>query len=111
MDSPRRRPAPTAIDLVMLLGVGALWGASFLFIRVATPLFALLLGALRLRVPLAPRRLAGVLLGLLGVAVLVGLGPLHLDAPCCSPSRPACSPPCSTPSAACTPRPASPASP
>ncbi len=155
MDSPQRRPAPTAVDLVTLLGVGALWGASFLFIRVAvpdlrpvaliearvllaglallavvaglhrvpawrtdwrsylllgalsaaapftliaaaelrltaslaailnatTPLFALLLGALRLRVPLAPRRLAGVLLGLLGVAVLVGLGPLHLDAP------------------------------
>ncbi len=155
MDSPQRRPAPTAVDLVTLLGVGALWGASFLFIRVAvpdlrpvaliearvllaglallavvaglhrvpawrtdwrsylllgglsaaapftliaaaelhltaslaailnatTPLFALLLGALRLREPLAPRRLAGVLLGLLGVAVLVGLGPLHLDAP------------------------------
>jgi len=154
MASPSQRPAPTVTDLVTLVGVGALWGASFLFIRVAvhdlrpvaliearvllaglallivvaalhripvwrtdwrsylllgglsaaapftliaaaelqltaslaailnatTPLFALLLGALRLREPLTLRRLAGVLLGLLGVAVLVGLGPLQLNA-------------------------------
>ena len=146
---------PGVSDVVTLLAVAALWGASFLFIRVAvpvlrpvaliearvllaglallvvvswlrrapawrrdwqgylllgalsaaapftliaaaelrltaslaailnatTPLFALLLGAARLREPLTARRLAGVLLGVAGVAVLVGLGPLHVDVP------------------------------
>lgn len=141
------------VDLLVLLVLGALWGASFLFLRVAvpvlgpvsliearvlvaglallavglalrrlpdvrrdagrfltlgalsaaapftliaaaelrltaslaailnatTPLFALGLAAIRLREPLSHRRLAGVLLGVAGVAVLVGLGPLHLD--------------------------------
>lgn len=49
-------------------------------LNATTPLFALLLSAARLREPLTGRRLAGVLLGLVGVAVLVGLGPLRLDA-------------------------------
>ena len=145
---------PTGTDLAALLAVGALWGASFLFIRVAvsdlrpvalieartllagvallavlswwhrtpdwradwrgylllgalsaaapftliafaevrltaslaavlnatTPLFALLLGAARHHEPLTRRRLGGVVLGIAGVAVLVGLGRLHLDA-------------------------------
>lgn len=44
-----------------------------------TPLFALLLAAARLREPLTDRRLLDELLGLLGVVVLVGLGPLTLD--------------------------------
>lgn len=144
---------PTLLDGLTLLAVAALWGASFLFIRVAvhdlgpvaliearvalaglallvvvaalgrapawrrdwraylvlggvsaaapftliaaaelhitaslaailnatTPLFALLLAAARLREPLTARRLAGVLLGVAGVAVLVGAGPLRLD--------------------------------
>lgn len=49
-------------------------------LNATTPLFALLLSAARLREPLTGRRLAGVLLGLVGVAVLVGLGPLRVDA-------------------------------
>ena len=48
-------------------------------LNATTPLFALLLGAARLREPLTSRRLAGVLLGVAGVGVLVGLGPLRLD--------------------------------
>jgi len=48
-------------------------------LNATTPLFALGLAAIRLREPLSHRRLAGVLLGVAGVAVLVGLGPLHLD--------------------------------
>lgn len=144
---------PTLLDGVTLFAVAALWGASFLFIRVAvhdlgpvaliearvllaglallavgallrrqpawrrdwkgylvlggvsaaapftliaaaeleitaslaailnatTPLFALLLAAVRLREPLTGRRLSGVLLGVVGVAVLVGAGPLQLN--------------------------------
>ncbi len=49
-------------------------------LNATTPLFALLLSAARLKEPLTGRRLAGVLLGLVGVAVLVGLGPLRLNA-------------------------------
>lgn len=44
-----------------------------------TPLFALLISAARLRERLSSRRLAGVLLGVAGVAVLVGWSPLRLD--------------------------------
>jgi drug/metabolite transporter (DMT)-like permease len=44
------------------------------------PLFTLLISAARGQETLTARRLGGVLLGVLGVAVLVGLGPLHLDA-------------------------------
>lgn len=155
MTSPPGTPSrPSGLDVATLLAVAALWGGSFLFIRVAvpdlrpvalmearvllaglallgvvavlravpdwrrdgrgylvlgtlsaavpftliafaelrltaslaailnatTPLFALLLAAVRLREPLTGRRLTGVLLGVAGVAVLVGLGPLHLDA-------------------------------
>jgi drug/metabolite transporter (DMT)-like permease len=143
----------TALDALTLLAVAGLWGASFLFIRVAvhelgpvaliearvllaglallfvvtalrrapawrrdwkgyvilgglsaaapftliavaelkitaslaailnatTPLFALILGAVRLHEPLTGRRVTGVLLGVVGVAVVVGLGPLRLD--------------------------------
>lgn len=140
--------------LVLLLAVGALWGASFLFIRVAvdewgpvaliearvllaglalwlalaalrrdrpswraqgrrylvlgalsaalpftliavaelhltaslaailnatTPLFTLLIGAARGHETLTARRLAGVGLGIAGVALLVGLGPLRFS--------------------------------
>lgn len=146
-------PRPTLLDGVTLVAVAALWGASFLFLRVAvhdlgpvaliearvllaglallavvtllrrqpawrrdwkgylvlggisaaapftliaaaeleitaslaailnatTPLFALLLAAARLREPLTGRRLTGVLLGVVGVAVLVGAGPLQLN--------------------------------
>jgi len=50
-------------------------------LNATTPLFALLLAAVRLREPLDGRRLAGVLLGVVGVAVLVGLGPLHPTGP------------------------------
>ncbi|MQA88111.1 MAG: EamA family transporter [Streptosporangiales bacterium] len=141
------------IDLFVLVGVAALWGASFLFIRQAapalgpvglmearvllaglallvvaamvrklpdvrrdllgflilgalsaavpftliaaaelritaslaailnatTPLFALLVSSARQRSRPSRRQLAGVLLGVVGVAVLVGLGPLRLD--------------------------------
>ncbi len=48
-------------------------------LNATTPLFTLLISAVRLREGLSARRLAGVLLGLAGVAVLVGLGPLRLD--------------------------------
>lgn len=142
----------SVVVLVLLLAVGALWGASFLFIRVAveqwgpvaliearvllaglalwlavtvlrrtqpawrahgrrylllgtlsaavpftliavaelhltaslaatlnatSPLFTLLIGAARGQERLTLRRLAGVGLGIVGVAVLVGLGPLR----------------------------------
>lgn len=50
-------------------------------LNATTPLFALLLGAARLREPLSGRRLTGVVLGIAGVAVLVGLGPVHLTVP------------------------------
>ena len=155
MTTPRaRRTTWAATDIAALLAVAALWGASFLFIRVAvdelgpvaliearvllaglallvavtvlrkqpawrrdatgylilgalsaaapftliavaelritaslaailnatTPLFALLFGAARGHETLTARRLTGVLLGLLGVTVLVGLGPLTPDA-------------------------------
>jgi drug/metabolite transporter (DMT)-like permease len=140
-------------DLLMLLAVAALWGASFLFIRVAvpilgpaaliearvllaglalvavcavmrkrapvrgrignfvllaalsaaipftliaiaevyltasvaailnatTPTFALLVSAVRERRRPSPYQLLGVLLGVIGVAVLMGLGPLRFD--------------------------------
>jgi drug/metabolite transporter (DMT)-like permease len=49
-------------------------------LNATTPLFALLIGAARMREALNARRLCGVLLGVAGVAVLVGLGPLHFDA-------------------------------
>ncbi|MDX6742368.1 DMT family transporter [Actinocorallia sp. A-T 12471] len=141
------------IDFICLLGVGALWGASFLFMREAapvlgpvsmtearvllagvallavgallrkvpdfrrdwrgflilgalmaafpftliavaeleitaslaailnatTPLFALAVTAVRQRRRPSGPQIAGVLLGVAGVAVLVGLGPLHVD--------------------------------
>jgi drug/metabolite transporter (DMT)-like permease len=49
-------------------------------LNATVPLFTLLIGAARGQETLTARRLAGVLLGMLGVAVLVGLGPLHPDA-------------------------------
>ncbi len=48
-------------------------------LNATTPVFALLLAAVRLQEPLTARRLAGVLLGVAGVVVLVGLGPLQID--------------------------------
>ncbi|MET3803191.1 drug/metabolite transporter (DMT)-like permease [Nakamurella sp. UYEF19] len=48
-------------------------------LNATTPLFTLLISAVRLRERLSVRRLAGVVLGLAGVVVLVGLGPLRLD--------------------------------
>ena len=42
-------------------------------LNATTPLFALLIGAARMREALNARRLCGVLLGMAGVAVLVGL--------------------------------------
>jgi drug/metabolite transporter (DMT)-like permease len=49
-------------------------------LNATTPLFALLVSAVRLRRRPGPRQLAGVVLGIVGVAVLVGLGPLETDA-------------------------------
>lgn len=50
-------------------------------LNATTPLFSLLLSVVWLGEPLTPRRLAGVLLGVLGVGVLVGLGPVTVDLP------------------------------
>jgi drug/metabolite transporter (DMT)-like permease len=49
-------------------------------LNATVPLFTLMIAAARGQETLTARRLSGVLLGVLGVAVLVGLGPLHLDA-------------------------------
>lgn len=49
-------------------------------LNATVPLFTLMISTARGQETLTARRLAGVLLGVLGVAVLVGLGPLHLDA-------------------------------
>lgn len=48
-------------------------------LNATTPLFALLVSATRERQRPSRRQLLGVLVGLWGVAVLVGLGPLELD--------------------------------
>jgi drug/metabolite transporter (DMT)-like permease len=48
-------------------------------INATTPLFALVVSATRERRRPPKRQLAGVMLGILGVGVLVGLGPLELD--------------------------------
>ncbi|MFC4132583.1 DMT family transporter [Hamadaea flava] len=45
-------------------------------LNATTPMFSLLLSAWWLREPLTVRKLAGVMVGVLGVAVLVGLGPI-----------------------------------
>ncbi|MEU6073479.1 DMT family transporter [Micromonospora sp. NPDC047074] len=89
----RRRPAWR--DRRRYLILGALSAAApFTLIAVAelhitaslasilnatTPLFSLLLSVAWLGEPLTPRRLLGVLLGVLGVGVLVGLGPVRVD--------------------------------
>lgn len=49
-------------------------------LNATTPLFTLLIGAARGQEILTPRRFRGVLVGVLGVGVVVGVGPLHLDA-------------------------------
>lgn len=49
-------------------------------LNATTPLFTLLIGTARRQEKLTLGRLCGVVLGLLGVAVVVGLGPLHVDA-------------------------------
>jgi drug/metabolite transporter (DMT)-like permease len=48
-------------------------------LNATVPLFTLLIAAARGQETLTARRVAGVLLGVFGVAVLVGLGPLQLD--------------------------------
>jgi drug/metabolite transporter (DMT)-like permease len=48
-------------------------------LNATTPLFALLVSAVRQRTLPAKRQLSGVVVGVIGVAVLVGLGPLQLD--------------------------------
>lgn len=48
-------------------------------LNATTPLFAVLLGAVRLRERPSGSQLAGVLLGVFGVTVLVGLSPLTVD--------------------------------
>lgn len=54
-------------------------GYSAIF-NATTPLMAVLLGALFFRERLTPAKAGGVLLGLLGVVVLTGAGPVALDA-------------------------------
>jgi drug/metabolite transporter (DMT)-like permease len=49
-------------------------------LNATVPLFTLAIGTARGQEILTAQRLVGVLLGVLGVAVLVGLGPLHVDA-------------------------------
>src|SRR3982074_274448 len=49
-------------------------------LNATTPLFTLLIGAARGHEILTPRRFRGVLVGVLGVGVVVGVGPLPLDA-------------------------------
>lgn len=49
-------------------------------LNATTPLFTLLVSAIRGQERLSTRPLLGVFLGILGVAVMVGLGPLRLDA-------------------------------
>lgn len=67
---------PFALIAVAELRVTASLAA---ILNATTPLFALLFGAARGHETLTGRRLTGVLLGVVGVAVLVGLGPLELD--------------------------------
>lgn len=92
------------VGLAALLALAALWGGSFLFIRVASPvtgplalaelriglaglalliatspLFGALVAAAWLRESLPGRRGTGLLLGATGVAVLVGWSPLPRD--------------------------------
>ncbi|MEW2051611.1 EamA family transporter [Streptomyces sp. NPDC005476] len=50
-------------------------------LNATTPLFALLIGASRGQERLTARRVGGVLVGVGGVAVLVGLGPVRPDVP------------------------------
>ncbi|MFB6722643.1 DMT family transporter [Kribbella sp. NPDC056345] len=64
-----------------LIAVAELWLTASLaaILNATTPLFTLLIGAARRQEELSTYRLAGVLLGLLGVCVVVGLGPLQVD--------------------------------
>jgi drug/metabolite transporter (DMT)-like permease len=105
-------------DAAALLALGALWGGSFLFIRVAvsslgplllmalnaaipftliaaaeihltaslaailnstTVMFAAVAAAVWSRDPLTARKVVGIVLGVIGVAVLVGWDPVELD--------------------------------
>src|ERR671910_195813 len=76
-----------ARDLGTLLLLPALWGASFIFIRVAVPtLGPFVLVELRAVVAavwmgdaLTMRKVAGVVLGVLGVTVLVGWDPIAMN--------------------------------
>lgn len=69
--------APFALIAVAELRITASLAA---ILNATTPLFALLIGTASGHETLTGRRLTGVLLGVVGVAVLVGLGPLELDA-------------------------------
>ncbi|ROO86417.1 drug/metabolite transporter (DMT)-like permease [Actinocorallia herbida] len=64
-----------------LIGVAELEITASLaaILNATTPLFALAVTAVRRRVRPSGPQIAGVLLGVAGVAVLVGLGPLHID--------------------------------
>ncbi|GAB2830162.1 DMT family transporter [Actinocorallia aurea] len=64
-----------------LIGVAELEITASLaaILNATTPLFALAVSAVRARARPSGPQIAGVLLGVTGVAVLVGLGPLHID--------------------------------
>jgi len=63
---------------VQLVALSALWGASFMLIRIASPVLGPnVLAALRIGV--ATLTLAGCVCGFSGVALIVGLGPVELS--------------------------------
>jgi drug/metabolite transporter (DMT)-like permease len=75
------RSASAAVPFTLIAAAELRITASLAAIlNATTPLFTLLIGAARGQEILTPRRFRGVLVGVLGVGVVVGLGPLHLDA-------------------------------
>jgi drug/metabolite transporter (DMT)-like permease len=72
----------SAVPFVLIAAAQRELAASYTVILVSTtPLFAALIAAVALKDPLTPGKLTGLLLGIAGVALLIGWNPTALDVP------------------------------